>query len=434
MSQRRKFLLGLLVIPAICLYLNLSNPTSPGDQHNGLEIISLVISLPIIFLNILEWQQPETLDNLLKPGKSAPVAETPAEAVPPEAETAVEASGEAPAPAATQNPANNKLALIAIGGLITLCLGSAVFGAVGQAFDVLPTETPRVVLDVGAIQTAAVQTALADLGGPNPPPAFTPQPTSPQTGPENASPTPEVPVTNEPIQTPQTEATATSPAGVPPTATIPPVTQAPSNTPQAGATDTIEPTDSPIVQPTENPIPDPILLTGVGDTVVNIAKWNGPAVLTATHDGDGAFQVTSYSQSNQKINELVNTLGVYYGTLPLDFLDTEHTARFDVTASGSWELQVISISQARTEESPGIIQGYGDEVIILTGQYPVKLLVDAPDASGSFVIWSFAIDRHNRALLVNKTAPYSGILLAPSGTAWLAITATGPWSIELTSK
>ena len=70
MSQRRKFLLGLLVIPAIFLYLNLSNPVSPGDQHNGLEIISLVISLPIIFLNILEWQQPETLDNLLKSSHS----------------------------------------------------------------------------------------------------------------------------------------------------------------------------------------------------------------------------------------------------------------------------------------------------------------------------------------------------------------------------
>jgi hypothetical protein len=199
-------------------------------------------------------------------------------------------------------------------------------------------------------------------------------------------------------------------------------------------TDTIEPTDSPIIQPTETNIPDPILLTGTGDTVVNIQKWDGPAVLTATHDGDGAFQVTSYSQSNQKINDLINTVGAYYGTLPLDFLATERTARFDVTASGSWELQVISPSQARTEESPGIIQGYGDEVLILTGQYPVKLIVDAPDASQSFMIWSFAIDRRTRALLVNKTAPYSGIVLAPSGTARLAITANGPWTIELTTR
>jgi hypothetical protein len=216
----------------------------------------------------------------------------------------------------------------------------------------------------------------------------------------------------------QTSAVQTVMAGVPTK------TPLPTNTPQ--------PTETPLPTATSTPPPQPIVLTGSGDSVVDVKKWNGPAILKATHTGGGNFIVLNYASSGDKIDLLINTIGNYAGTLPLDFLDSQRTARLEITAGGQWELTIFPIQNARRETVPSSIQGTGDDVVVLTDAAPDLLKINATQAEGNFILMTYGTK--GRDLLVNEIAPYSGTVMTKPGTYLLVITATGPWSIEITAK
>ena len=213
-----------------------------------------------------------------------------------------------------------------------------------------------------------------------------------------------------------------------PTNTLPPE---PTGTPLP--TDTPTPTDTPLPTLTPTPLPEPIILSGSGDSVVDLSKWDGPAILHVAHSGGGNFALWNNDASGNHIDLLVNTIGSYQGTLPLDFLDREHTTRFEVTAGGAWEIQILPFDMVRKENIPGIIQGVGDEVIAFTGvASPDLLKADASGASGNFAVFTFGSS--GRDLAFNEIAPYTGTVAAARGTHLLVITATGPWSIEVTTR
>lgn len=206
---------------------------------------------------------------------------------------------------------------------------------------------------------------------------------------------------------------------------------APTNT--LAPTDTPAPTDTSVPTFTSTPLPQPIVLTGTGDSVVDFSKWDGPAILHVTHNGGGNFVLWNNDASGNHIDLLINTIGSYQGTLPLDFLDIEQTTRFEVNAGGTWEIQVLPFAMVRKENIPGIIQGVGDEVIAFTGAASPDLLkADASGASGNFVVFTFGDS--GRDLALNEIAPYTGTVAAARGTYVIVITATGPWSIEVTTK
>lgn len=221
-------------------------------------------------------------------------------------------------------------------------------------------------------------------------------------------------------RTPRPTATFTAPPA--PTSTLTPDYTA---TPEPTATATF----TPLPTATSTPLPEPVILTGSGDSVVDLQKWNGPAILKVTYTGQRNFIVKNYA-SGDNPDLLVNTIGAYTGTLPLDFLDSEQTTRFEISASGKWELQVIPFQQARRETVPGKIQGVGDDVIILIDAVPDLLKIDATQASHNFMIWAYG---KNRDLLVNEIAPYVGTVTAQKAYI-LVINATGPWTIETTAK
>jgi len=128
----------------------------------------------------------------------------------------------------------------------------------------------------------------------------------------------------------------------------------------------------------------------------------------------------------------VNTLGRYQGTVPLDFLDDQHTSRFEINASGQWEIQVLPLSQVRREQIPGTITGTGDDIVFLDGANPDLLQVDATKAKGNFVIWAYG-DR--RDLVVNEIAPYQGTVVVSRDTMILVISeGGGEWTMEVTTK
>jgi hypothetical protein len=202
-------------------------------------------------------------------------------------------------------------------------------------------------------------------------------------------------------------------------------TPALTNTPAA--------TETPIPTAIPSSTPEPIFLVQSGDAVFNIQKWQGPAILKIKHTGARNFVVRNYpDQGNVYYDLLVNTIGAYEGTVPLDFRDGEQTARFEVKADGAWEFNIEPITNARKEQIPGKISGNGDDVIIIEGGIPDLVKVDASQARRNFVVKAVAKGKFD--LVVNEIAPYTGTSLLDPSTIVLIINATGPWELEITGQ
>lgn len=194
------------------------------------------------------------------------------------------------------------------------------------------------------------------------------------------------------------------------------------------------PTDTPRPTVTFTPAPEPITLTGSGDSIVDIEKWDSVALFKATYTGGSNFAITNYGAGNEYIDLLVNTIGSYSGSQLIDIYDNDHTVRFEIKASGPWEIQILPISRLRRADIPGVVQGIGDDVVALEGNATPDILnADASQASGNFAVWALSLDL-GFDLVFNEIAPYTGTALTSDSTFLLQIKAEGPWSIEVVTR
>jgi len=242
----------------------------------------------------------------------------------------------------------------------------------------------------------------------------------------------------------QTQSAWTATPSLTPTSlatSTPTYTSTPSLTPTITDTPTITPTFTITSTPTKTPLPsktptataNPFLYTGKGDQVLDITKPDPskPAIMKINYSGGSNFAVQNYDAQGNQIDLLVNVIGSYKGTVPLDFLENESTTRLQITSSGNWTIEILPITEMRRETIPGQITGLGDDVVYLNGTNPDLLKVDASSAQDNFVVWSYGSRRN---LLVNEIAPYTGTVIMPNDTTILVIQATGKWSLEVTTK
>lgn len=165
---------------------------------------------------------------------------------------------------------------------------------------------------------------------------------------------------------------------------------------------------------------------GSGNRIVKIKKPSGdPAeavIVAATHRGQSNFAVWTLDKQLQQGELLVNTIGNYRGTVPLDFEEGTETARIQVDADGAWTLKIKPMSSARSFSSD--IKGKGDDVVLYDDGAKVATIKHR--GSSNFTVWFYAQDGSD--LLVNEIGNYQGESVL-TGRAILAITADGPWSI-----
>lgn len=190
------------------------------------------------------------------------------------------------------------------------------------------------------------------------------------------------------------------------------------------------PTNTPIPTVTNTPLPQPVTLSGNGDSVVDV-PWDGPGILTITHNGGGNFAIQSYDANNNYMDLLVNTIGNYQGTVPLDLLDREDTARFQITAGGSWQIVVSPLISARAFELPAVITGVGDDVVIIRGGNADTVAANN-QGNSNFAVWSYS--GSGRDLVFNEIAPYTGTALLKSDTFLLVIVAQGDWTLDISTR
>ena len=181
---------------------------------------------------------------------------------------------------------------------------------------------------------------------------------------------------------------------------------------------------------------EPITFTGSGDDIVVFDGLDYYSIAYIKGNSRSRhFAVVAYGANQTYLDLLVNTTDPYEGIV---FLDID-TVEFEVTATGSWEIEIRPLVTARVlgssseidyADAIGKIEGSGDEVII------VVTLEDAPITaiSGNESKRHFAVRAYGdrTSLLVNTTEVYSGRVRLPSGEfVILEVIATGKWAIEL---
>lgn len=226
-------------------------------------------------------------------------------------------------------------------------------------------------------------------------------------------------------QAPAVATSTTAPTQVPTDTPIPTVTFTPA------PTSTPKPTPTPLPTYTPEPTQAPIILTGKGNQVVDVKKPDGPMLLHTKYTGSSNFFVYNYDVDGNQMDLLVNVVGSYEGTVPLDFEQGQATTRFEVKGSGSWEFTIMPLSMIRLETIPGTFTGKGDDVVAIYGGTPDTLTVDAKGKSNFFI---YGYGRTGTDLVVNEIAPYSGTSILSKDTQVLVINAEGPWTITVNTR
>lgn len=236
-----------------------------------------------------------------------------------------------------------------------------------------------------------------------------------------------------PTATPAPTATALPTAS--PT-TVPSVTPVPSatNTPLPTNTNTPSYTTTPLPTST-SPLPTgtPQAFAGAGDSVIDLPSHCICVAHITGNKGSRFFSVSTLDANGQDVDLLVNTTDPYDGYRPVDFLDTQQSVRLKVTATGAWAIVLVSLSDFdRLRAIPGHIEGLGDDLVILDGTNPDLLTISGNADSRFFSVSSWS--RTANDLLVNTTDPYSGTVPVSHDAVLLEITASGKWSIDVTTK
>ena len=157
-----------------------------------------------------------------------------------------------------------------------------------------------------------------------------------------------------------------------------------------------------------------------------------PAIarISTTQSG-GNFAVISYDSSGKRIDLLVNEIGSYSGIRPIDFLADEHTSRFEVKAEGSWRIEILPHTSARSVSVPGKISGTGDDVILLRGSTP-DIAKISHRGDSNFAVMAYGA--RGRDLLVNEIGVYNGSVIVSGDAIVLEIVADGNWSVDISSR
>ena len=179
-------------------------------------------------------------------------------------------------------------------------------------------------------------------------------------------------------------------------------------------------------EPEEVSIPDPVVYSGTGDDVVQITPPEGKYVFRITGNQEGRhFSVKAYDSMAEYIDLLVNTTSQYSG---VTYDPTQSTAMLEVSATGDWTIELVSIYTMDALISGNSISGEGDAVLqvfapVLTAD------IQGNDASAHFSVKSYDMDGGYLDLLVNTTDPYSGTVMMGLDVSTLVISAEGPWTI-----
>lgn len=190
---------------------------------------------------------------------------------------------------------------------------------------------------------------------------------------------------------------------------------------------------SPTAAPSPTPPPAPAKpksYSGSGDRILSIKKPSGqdsePVIATFTYTGSSNFAVWTLNGNLKQDDLLVNTIGNYQGTVPMDLEQGKVTRRLQIEAAGgSWKVTLKPLARARSFDAS--TQGRGDEVLLYRGSRGVANITYRGQDNFIVVFYADSSD-----LLVNEIGNYEGQVVFGDGPALVEISGgSGGWTIKV---
>ena len=189
--------------------------------------------------------------------------------------------------------------------------------------------------------------------------------------------------------------------------------QTPASTP--------EPTPTPEVE-----IPETITYTGSGDDVITIGAFEDLRVFHITGNAaDRHFAVKGYNEKGNYTELLVNTTDPYEG---VTFDPKMETTTLEITATGEWSVDVVSILNMPLISAGETLSGDSDSIILLR-DYGATATIKGNADERHFAVKSYGAKRDH--LLVNTTEEYEGTVMLKDEPVILEVDAESPWTITL---
>ena len=171
--------------------------------------------------------------------------------------------------------------------------------------------------------------------------------------------------------------------------------------------------------------PDPVRFTGSGDDVLSINCPDYPFAFYITGNSDSRhFSVITYDSDGNYGELLVNTSEPYSG---FTFDPSQDVAKIEVSATGSWEIQLRSIYDVGSIAAGSSFNGVGDTVLLIRNCGDTAR-INGNAGGNHFAVWAYGADND---LLVNTTDVYNGTVMMPYNPVLLVVTAVGEWSVTL---
>lgn len=180
-------------------------------------------------------------------------------------------------------------------------------------------------------------------------------------------------------------------------------------------------TTAPTTTTTEPP-PEPIVIEGSGDAIQRVAPV-APSFVTVTHSGSSNIQVVGFDAAGERLGGLVNDIGNYSGQVILD--DWRDIDTLDITADGSWRMEILPLSAAPQADLNAGFAGRGDSVRFIGAAGPARF---THNGESNFQVVVFDEDADRRGGAVNEIGPYEGTARLDSG-GYIQITADGDWTV-----
>ena len=171
---------------------------------------------------------------------------------------------------------------------------------------------------------------------------------------------------------------------------------------------------------------EPFAVEGSGDDFIEFTiPDDHPAVLHIGHGGSSNFAVLSYTAGNDRIDLLVNEIGNYSGSVPVNFVVGEEVGLLEITASGPWTINAQYIFDLPLNQD-GEAGGFGDSVVYINVANPGVTFTHQGDSNFAVLAWN----EDGRDLLVNEIGDYDGTVRSPTGIVFYQITADGDWTVS----
>ena len=174
----------------------------------------------------------------------------------------------------------------------------------------------------------------------------------------------------------------------------------------------------------------PISLNGSGKKVAKFTIPDEPAIAEITHKGEDNFIVDTLDASGERLDNIVNVIGNYSGTVLFDLGKDDHSAAFQIDADGQWTITIKPYTAAPICDPATTLKGVGDNVYRLVpvseGLTTLDMTYKGNDNFIVDVISGYGLD-----LLANEIGDFSGQARLPSGTVLVSIDADeGVWTLK----